>query len=116
MAKRKKEGKQEAARPDSAGVAARYYNLIIAPLITEKSSLQGGDRRRIIFKVSRKATKPEIREAVEKIFGVQVQTVRTCNVMGKVKRTQRSVGRRPGYKKAYITLKAGHAIDIVEGV
>ena len=92
------------------------YSVLLSPVITEKASMLGGEKRNIVFRVRIDASKPEIKEAVEHVFNVQVQSVRTCNTIGKIKRTARSTGRRPGSKKAYVTLKPGHTIDIVEGV
>ena len=110
-------GKSKAVKKvDSINVSVNDYSLLLSPVITEKTSLLGGDKRRAVFKVNGDATKDQIKLAVERVFGVQVQSIRTCNFIGKVKRTARSTGRRPGYKKAYVTLKEGQSIDIVEGV
>jgi len=92
------------------------YGVLRTPVITEKSSLVGMAGNRIVFKVDAKASKSAIKEAVEKLFNVNVVSVNTVNVLGKVKRTMRSVGRRNNTKKAYITLKEGQTIDIVEGL
>lgn len=105
---------KDKAVPASASPGA--YRLLRSPIVTEKTSMFSADRRRVAFKVPRIATKADIRHAVETVFGVQVQSVHTSNVLGKVKRTSRSSGRRASYKKAYITLKEGQTIDIVEGV
>lgn len=93
-----------------AGV--RDYGIILSPVITEKSSMMDG----VVFRVHPKATKDEIKRAVERIFSVQVQEVRTARVMGKPKRSMKSTGRRAGYKKAYVSLKEGQTIDIIEGL
>lgn len=87
------------------------WDIIKAPVITEKALVakeeaQGG-RQLLTFRVDRRATKPEIKEAVERIFGVKVEKVRTINCQGKVTRRGRFEGRRPAWKKAYVTLKAG---------
>lgn len=110
----KKAAVEKRTAPPGAYVAD--YGIILSPVITEKSSLVGGDRRHVVFRVAPRANKTEIREAVERIFKVEVAKVRTCNLMGKPKRTARSIGRRAAIKKAYITLKAGHSIDVVEGL
>ena len=89
---------------------------MIEPIITEKSSIVGGDGSQVVFRVARKASKTEIKSAIEKIYGVEVAGVRTCNFIGKLKRTTRTVGRTTGYKKAYVSLKEGQLIDIVEGL
>ncbi len=101
----------------SSAVSVKDYAALVSPVMTEKtSSLGNGDRKTVVFRVHEDLTKPEIKEAVSKVFGVQVDSVRTINVLGKVKRTSRSEGRRASFKKAYVTLKEGQSIDIVEGV
>ena len=77
------------------------------PLITEKSNAVRESQRAVCFEVHRDATKPEIKKAVEALFGVKVQDVRVARVHGKVKRQGRYVGRRPDWKKAYVVLKQG---------
>jgi large subunit ribosomal protein L23 len=93
------------------------YQVIRGPVITEKAStvgkVNGGG---VVFKVDMKATKTEIKEAIERIFKVEVEAVRTTSYLGKMKRTNRSVGRRKNFKKAYVTLKEGQSIDLVEGL
>jgi large subunit ribosomal protein L23 len=81
------------------------YQVIRRPLITEKSTAARETQRAVCFEVHRDATKPEIKKAVETLFGVKVQTVRVLNVHGKVKRQGRYSGRRPDWKKAYVVLK-----------
>ncbi|MBA2501421.1 MAG: 50S ribosomal protein L23 [Pyrinomonadaceae bacterium] len=87
------------------------WDIIKSPLITEKALMakdESADGRQLLtFRVDTRATKPEIKSAVERIFNVQVDAVRTINYAGKVKRRGRIEGRRPGWKKAYVTLKAG---------
>jgi large subunit ribosomal protein L23 len=83
------------------------YEVLRRPLITEKSTLLQEKQRSVCFEVHRDATKPEIKKAVETLFGVKVQDVRVANVHGKVKRQGRYVGRRPDWKKAYVTLREG---------
>jgi large subunit ribosomal protein L23 len=94
----------------------RDYAVLVAPVVTEKSALVGGEGGGVVFKVKPDANKTEIREAVERVFNVEVKSVRTSNLLGKLKRTTGSVGRRASVKKAYVTLKQGHTIDIVEGL
>lgn len=77
------------------------------PVITEKSTRVKEDRRTVAFKVLRDANKIEIKDAVEKIFKVKVESVRTANFHGKKRRQGRYSGRRPDWKKAYVTLKQG---------
>lgn len=108
----KKKGKAAEARP-----SVRNYSLVLGPVITEKASTLGGGSGAVVaFKVDPRASKSEIKTAIERVFKVEVDKVRTANFLGKVKRTARSVGRRARFKKAYITLKAGHTIDIVQGL
>jgi len=86
------------------------------PLITEKATLLKSTANSVSFEVDRRAKKKQIQEAVEKLFKVKVTDVRTMNVSGKVKRRGRTVGLRPGWKKAIVTLKAGEKIEFFEGV
>jgi large subunit ribosomal protein L23 len=81
------------------------YEVLRRPLITEKSTALKETQRTLGFEVHRDATKPEIKKAVETLFGVKVQDVRIANVHGKVKRQGRYVGKRPDWKKAYVVLK-----------
>ena len=87
------------------------WDIIKSPVITEKALVakeETQDARQLLtFRVDRQATKPEIKSAVETIFQVQVDAVRTINYMGKIKRRGRYAGRRPAWKKAYVTLKQG---------
>ena len=83
------------------------YEVLRRPLITEKSTNLKETQRTLGFEVHRDATKPEIKKAVETLFGVKVQEVRVANVHGKVKRQGRYVGKRPDWKKAYVVLKKG---------
>ena len=92
------------------------YRIIRRPLVTEKSTLQKDIHNHLAFEVDRRANKIEIKKAVEKIFKVQVVDVRTMNYLGKRKRLGRTVGRRPHWKKAIVTLKPGQKIDFFEGV
>ena len=103
-------------RSKEATPNTKSYGVIVAPIITEKSSLVGGTGNVLVFEVAPKATKTEIKSAVEKVFKVDVVGVRTCNFIGKSKRTARGVGQRSGYRKAYVTLKEGQTVDIVEGL
>jgi large subunit ribosomal protein L23 len=83
------------------------YDVIRRPLVTEKSSSLKETQRTLGFEVHKDATKPEIKKAVEALFGVKVQDVRVANMHGKVKRQGRYSGRRPDWKKAYVVLKEG---------
>ena len=89
----------------------RMSKLILAPIISEKSTRIAEENRQMVFKVLRDASKPEIREAVEKMFDVKVTAVKVANVKGKVKRFGQTFGRRSDWKKAYVTLAEGSDID-----
>lgn len=92
------------------------YRVVLGPVITEKSSLVGGDGSRYVFKVDPRSSKTQIRAAIERVFDVDVASIQTCRYMGKVKRTTRATGRRAQYKKAYVELRSGQSISIVEGL
>jgi large subunit ribosomal protein L23 len=83
------------------------YEVLRRPLITEKSTVVRETQKAVCFEVHRDATKPEIKKAVEALFGVKVADVRVARVHGKLKRQGRYQGRRPDWKKAYVVLKAG---------
>jgi large subunit ribosomal protein L23 len=89
--------------------------IIRRPLITEKSTQQKEVNHQYTFEVHRDANKIEIQSAVERLFKVKVIQVRTCNVLGKVKRLGRRSGKRSDWKKAIVTLKEGDRIDFFEG-
>jgi large subunit ribosomal protein L23 len=89
--------------------------IIRRPLITEKSTRQKEKIHQYVFEVHRDANKIEIQSAVERLFKVKVLQVRTCNVLGKIKRLGRKYGKRPDWKKAIVTLKEGDRIDFFEG-
>ena len=91
------------------------HRTIVRPLITEKSSAAYQDRGEYTFEVHPDATKPQIRSAIEQLFGVKVTGVWTSNVRGKERRMGTSVGRRPNWKKAIVTLREGDTIEIFEG-
>ena len=93
------------------------YDVIKAPVITEQSMVAIADKK-YVFKVDVNATKPEIKAAVEEIFGVKVEKVNTIRMQGKMKRTGAyPMGRRPAYKKAMVTLKAdSKTIEFFEGM
>ena len=92
------------------------YKIIKRPLITEKSTIKKEMDNQLAFEVDRRANKIEIKKAIERIFKVQVENVRTMNYQGKRKRLGRTVGRRPHWKKAVVTLKPGQKIEFFEGV
>jgi len=92
------------------------YDIIIRPLITEKTSIQKEDHNQVSFEVDRRANRVEIRRAVEKIFNVRVADVRTMQIKGKIKQRGRIVGKRRDWKKAIVNLMPGERIDFFEGV
>lgn len=91
------------------------YDVILSPVITEKSTM-ASEHNQVVFKVSRTASKPEIKAAVEKLFNVKVASVNTLNRKGKIKVFRGIRGRRQGMKKAIVTLEEGHSIDITTGL
>ena len=90
--------------------------LIIAPLITEKGTFVTEKANQVVFRLRPEATKDKIRLVVEDQFKVTVLRVRTSNFLGKERRRGRVVGRKPDWKKAYVTLKDGDKIEFFEGV
>lgn len=90
------------------------HHVIRSPLITEKGTLINEIANQVLFRVRPEANKIEIKRAVESVFKVKVERVRTINYIGKTKRVGRSAGRRPGWKKAYVTLAEGQTIDFFE--
>ena len=92
------------------------YDIVTAPLITEKGTMVNAEGNQVVFRVRRDANKDEIRHAVESLFKVKVEKIRTLNVLGKIRRVGRNSGRRPAWKKAYVTLAAGQRIDFFENV
>jgi len=93
----------------------RMYDIIRAPVITEKATM-GSEHNQVTFKVPLDAIKPEIKAAVEGVFGVKVKAVNTLVVKGKTKRFRGRLGQRSDIKKAVITLVEGHSIDVTTGV
>jgi large subunit ribosomal protein L23 len=89
--------------------------ILIRPLMTEKSMRQKDEQNTVSFRVRPDANKVEIRVAVESVFNVKVASVRTASFEGKLKRMGRHEGRRPAFKKAIVKLAPGHKIDLVEG-
>jgi len=98
-----------------AEIKAHNYDTLLAPVITEKSTLVA-EENKIIFRVAMTATKPAIKEAVENLFKVDVTKVNTILVKGKTKRFRGQTGRRSDYKKAIVTLKDGQSVDITTGL
>lgn len=93
----------------------RWYDVIRSPLVTEKAT-QGAEHNQVTFRVATDATKPEIKAAVEGLFGVKVDSVNTINVRGKVKMFRGRRGQRASWKKAVVRLADGQHIDVMTGV
>ena len=93
----------------------RHYDVIVSPVITEKSAMES-DNDRVVFNVAKTATKPEIKAAVEALFSVKVKAVNTLVRKGKVKRFRGRIGRQSDVKKAYVTLEDGQSIDVSTGL
>lgn len=93
----------------------RHYDVIVSPAITEKSTM-ASEQNQVVFNVARKATKPEIKAAVEALFSVKVMAVNTLIRKGKVKRFRGTVGRQSDVKKAIVTLADGQSIDVATGL
>ncbi|PLX34337.1 MAG: 50S ribosomal protein L23 [Hyphomicrobiales bacterium] len=91
------------------------YDIIISPSITEKST-ESSEFNKVVFNVAKKATKPQIKEAVERLFDVKVKAVNTLNRKGKVKRFRGRIGQQSDVKKAVVTLMEGEAIDVTTGL
>ena len=93
----------------------RHYDVIVSPVITEKATIQS-EQNKVVFKVRKNATKPQIKAAVEKLFDVKVESVNTLIRKGKVKRFKGTVGQQSDVKKAVVTLAEGHSIDVTTGL
>ncbi len=94
---------------------AELYDIIVAPLITEKATM-ASEHNQVVFKVRQTATKPQIQEAVERLFNVKVKAVNTLNREGKRKRFRGIPGKQNNMKKAIVTLEEGHSIDVTTGL
>ena len=90
--------------------------IIIRPLITEKTSIQKELHNQLTFEVARRANRIEIKQAIEKVFNVRVSGVKTIQVRGKIKQRGRIIGKRRDWKKAIVKLMPGERIDFFEGV
>jgi len=93
----------------------RHYDVIISPVITEKST-NASEHNQVLFKVARTATKPQIKDAVEKLFDVKVKSVNTLVRKGKLKVFKGRLGVQSDVKKAIVTLEDGHRIDVTTGL
>ena len=93
----------------------RHYDLILSPVITEKATI-ASEQSQVMFKVAKHATKPQIKEAVEKLFDVKVKSVNTLTRKGKFKAFRGRPGMQSDIKKAVVTLEEGHRIDVTTGL
>ena len=93
----------------------RLYDVVLSPVITEKATI-ASEHNQVIFKVANTATKPQIKEAVEKLFDVKVKSVNTHIRKGKVKAFKGTVGEQSEVKRAVVTLEEGHTIDVTTGL
>ena len=93
----------------------RHYDIIVSPVITEKAT-NLTEQNKVVFRVAPKATKPQIKEAVERLFDVKVKSVNTLVTKGKVKMFRGMRGQRSDVKKAVVTLEEGQTIDITTGL
>jgi large subunit ribosomal protein L23 len=91
----------------------KLMKIVLEPRVTEKSTLVGEKYNQFVFKVFKSATKPEIKNAIELLFKVEVDSVQVSNVKGKNKIFKREPGKRPDWKKAYVKLKPGFDIDFM---
>ena len=94
---------------------AKHYDVIRKPLITEKTTM-ASENGAVVFEVAIDSNKPQIKEAVEAVFGVKVKAVNTTITKGKVKRFRGQLGTRKDVKKAYVTLEEGNMIDVTTGL
>lgn len=96
-------------------IEEKHTQVILAPVVTEKA-YAGAEHGHVTFRVAMTATKPEIKDAVEALFGVKVEAVNTLRQKGKTKRFRGRVGVRSDYKKAIVTLAEGQMIDVATGI
>jgi large subunit ribosomal protein L23 len=90
------------------------FDVVTSPLITEKGTMVGELGNQFVFRVRRDANKDQIRHAIETLFKVKVEKVRTLNLLGKMRRVGKHAGKRPDWKKAYVTLVEGQRIDFFD--
>jgi large subunit ribosomal protein L23 len=93
----------------------RFYDVIVSPVVTEKATM-ASEHNKVVFKVASKATKPQIKEAVEKLFDVKVKSVNTLVRKGKTKVFRGNLGSQSDVKRAVVTLEEGHRIDVTTGL
>lgn len=93
----------------------RLLQVLLAPQISEKATHVADKYEQVVFRVVADASKPEVKAAVESLFGVKVKSVQVANVKGKVKRFGRTMGQRKGWKKAFVCLESGQEINFAGG-
>ena len=93
----------------------RHYDIIVAPIVTEKATV-ASEHNKVVFRVAGKATKPQIKEAVEKLFDVKVKSVNTLRRQGKWKVFKGRLGQQSDTKRAIVTLEEGQTIDVTTGL
>jgi len=94
---------------------SRHYDIIVSPVVTEKATV-ASEHNKVVFKVSAKATKPQIKDAIEKLFDVKVKSVNTLVRKGKTKVFRGQFGSQSDSKRAIVTLEEGHRIDVTTGL
>jgi large subunit ribosomal protein L23 len=104
-----------AKKPEAKAVELRHYDVVLAPHITEKSTMVS-EHNAVVFKVANGASKPEIKAAIEALFNVTVTKVNTILTKGKTKKWKGTPYKRSDSKKAIVTLAAGQSIDITSGI
>ncbi|HEU5482888.1 MAG TPA: 50S ribosomal protein L23 [Sphingomicrobium sp.] len=103
------------AKKQQAQVDSRHYDVVLAPHITEKSTMLS-ENNAVVFRVASGASKPEIKEAIEALFNVKVTGVNTITTKGKTKRWRGKPYQRSDFKKAIVTLAEGQSIDVTSGI
>ena len=96
-------------------IEPRHYDVILSPVVTEKATI-ASEHNKVLFKVAAKATKPQIKEAIEKLFDVKVKRVNTLNTKRKMRVFRGRRGVVGNFKKAIVTLEEGHSIDVTTGL
>ena len=104
-----------AKKPQEQQVKADHYDVVLAPHITEKSTMVS-EHNAVVFKVASSASKPQIKEAIEALFGVTVTGINTIVTKGKTKRWKGKPYQRSDFKKAIVTLAEGQSIDVTSGI
>jgi large subunit ribosomal protein L23 len=114
LLKKKPAAKKATESKGSVLASARLYDVIVRPVVTEKSTA-ASEQNKLTFKISPTATKKDVKAAVEAIFSVKVKKVNTINVEGKVKKFRGRPGQRSDFRKAVVTLEPGQMVDVAAG-